>query len=93
MLRFDKAITFLPILKSNLSISFDIKICGLGVLLFTEFIYILSVFYIFMDLMVIVYFFSYLFRLIQRINNCLISFDKLSEFLPAFTCVRAIGNL
>ena len=24
---------------------------------------------------------------------CLISFSKLSELLPAFTCARAIGNL
>ena len=24
---------------------------------------------------------------------CLISFNKLSELLPAFICVRAIGNL
>ena len=24
---------------------------------------------------------------------CLILFNKLSELLPAFTCVRAIGNL
>ena len=24
---------------------------------------------------------------------CLISFNKLSDLLPAFTCIRAIGNL
>ena len=32
MLRFDKAITFLPILKSNLLVSFNVKTCGLDVL-------------------------------------------------------------
>ena len=53
MLRFDKAITFLPILKSILLVSFDIKICGLGVLLFSEFINIVSIFYIFMDLIML----------------------------------------
>ena len=41
---------------------------------------------------VIAYFFSNFFWLIQRINN-LISFNKISELLPAFTCARAIGNL
>ena len=44
MLRFDKAITFLPILKSNLLVSLSIKTCGLGVLLFSEFINKVSVF-------------------------------------------------
>ena len=42
MLRFDKSITFLPIFKSTLIISFNIKICGLGVLLFSEFKIILK---------------------------------------------------
>ena len=45
MLRFDKAITFSPILKSNLLVTLSIKTCGLGVLLFSEFINIVSVFY------------------------------------------------
>ena len=44
MLRFDKAITFLPILQSNLLVSFNTKTCGLGVLLFSEFINIVSIF-------------------------------------------------
>ena len=46
MLRFDKAITLLPILKSNLLVSFNIKSCGLSVLLFSEFINIVSIFII-----------------------------------------------
>ena len=55
MLRFDKVITFLPILQSNLSVSFNIKICGLQVLLFSEFINIVSIVYIFMDLIMLLY--------------------------------------
>ena len=44
MLRFDKAVTFLSTCKSNLSVSFNFNICGLGVL-FYEFINIVSIFY------------------------------------------------
>ena len=29
----------------------------------------------------------------QGINNCRISFNKFSEFLPVFTCASAIGTL
>ena len=43
MQRFDSAIIFLPILKSNLFVGFNIKTCGLDVLLFTEFINIVSI--------------------------------------------------
>ena len=53
MLRFDKAITFLPILKSNLLLS--IKTCRLGVLLFSEFINIVSILYTLMDLIMLLY--------------------------------------
>ena len=45
MLRFDKAIAFSPILKSNLLVSFNIKTCGSDVLLFSELINIVSSFY------------------------------------------------
>ena len=73
MLRFDEAIIFSPILKSNLLVSFNIKTCGLDVLLFSEFINIVSIFYMLSDRFdyVVVYFFSDLFWLIQRINNLL----------------------
>ena len=50
MLRFHEAITFLPILKSNLLISLSIKMCGLDVLLFSEFINIVK-----MDLVMLLY--------------------------------------
>ena len=45
MLRFENAITFFFNLKSNLSVSFNFNIYGLDVLLFSEFINILSIFY------------------------------------------------
>ena len=36
MLRFDKAITFWPIPKSNLLVRFNVETCDLDVLLFSE---------------------------------------------------------
>ena len=45
MLRFDNALTFLSTPKSNLSVSFNFNIRGLDVLLFSEFINIVSIFY------------------------------------------------
>ena len=45
MLRFDMAITLLSNLKSNLLVSFNVNTCGLDVLLFFEFISIVSYFY------------------------------------------------
>ena len=44
MLRFDKAIIFLPILQSNFMVGFIVKICDSEVLLFSEFINIVSFF-------------------------------------------------
>ena len=41
---------FLPLLKSNLSVKLSIKKCGLEVLLFFEFINIVSIFYNSIDL-------------------------------------------
>ena len=45
MLTFDKAMIFSPILQSNLLVSFNIKTCGLDVLLFSEFLNIVSIVY------------------------------------------------
>ena len=45
MLRFDKAIIFSPRLKSNLSVYLSIKTCGSEVLLFFDFIIIVSIAY------------------------------------------------
>ena len=54
MLRFDKAITYLPILKSNLLVSFNSKTCRLDALLFCEFTNIVSI-YNAMDLIMLLY--------------------------------------
>ena len=45
MLRFNKTIIFSPVLKSNLSVSLSIKMCGSENLLFSEFTYIVSTVY------------------------------------------------
>ena len=45
MLRFDKAIIFLPIRKCNLLVSLKVNTYGLDVILFSEFINILSIFF------------------------------------------------
>ena len=45
-------------------------------------------FYNWTDLIMLLYTF-----LVTCFNCCIISFNKLSELLPAFTCARAIGNL
>ena len=44
MPRFDKAIIFSPLLKSNLSVNLSIKTRGSEVLVFSEFINIVSIF-------------------------------------------------
>ena len=58
-------------IKSSLFVSLDIKTRGSEFLLFSEFINIVSIFYALLNRFdyVIVYFFSDLFRLIQRRNN------------------------
>ena len=57
-LRLDKAIFFSPLLQSNFSVSLNITTWGLEVLLFSEFINIVSIFYTCIDLIVIIYFFG-----------------------------------
>ena len=84
MLRFDEAIIFSPLLKSNLSMGLNIKICDSEVLLFSEFINIVSIFNLDAILLstaplnaislywlnyVIAYVFSDFIWLTQRINN------------------------
>ena len=94
MLRFDKAITFSPILQPNLLVNFNIKTCGSEVLQFSEFINIVSIFYNWIDLIKLLYTFLVIFfDWYKEQKNCLISLNKFSELLPAFTCARAIGNL
>ena len=56
--RFDKATLFPPLLKSILSVSFNIKTCGLEVLLFSEFITIVSILYLYWFNYVVIYVYS-----------------------------------
>ena len=94
MLRFDKAIIFSHILKSNLLVNFNIKTCGSDVWLFSEFINIVYIVYNCIDLITLLYTFLVIcFDWCKEQIICLISFNKLSELLSAFTCARAIGNL
>ena len=100
MLRFDKAIIFLPILKSNLLLSFNNKTCDLGVLLFSEFVNAVSTFihiwvqFYCIDLIMLLHTFLVIcFDWYKEQTICIISFNKLSELLSAFICERAIGNL
>ena len=44
MLRFDTAINLLTNLKFNLLVSYNVNVCGLDVLLFSEFINLVSIF-------------------------------------------------
>ena len=46
MQRFDKAIIFSPLLKSNLSVSLSIKMCGSEALLISEFLNLVLIVYI-----------------------------------------------
>ena len=47
-----------------------------------------------MDLITLLYTFLVIcLDLYKEYTICLISFNKLSELLPAFTCARASGNL
>ena len=65
--------------------------------IYFEFKNIVSIFVLYFYLLwlnyVIVYFFKNFFCSIQRINNCLVSFSKFSDVLPAFTCASTTDNL
>ena len=69
MLRFDKVTLPSTLLQSTLSVRLSIKTCGLEVLLFSEFIKIVSILYVYWSNYVVVYFFSNFFWFMQRINN------------------------
>ena len=95
MLRFDKAnylsILFKFILFERLSNSLSWS----DVLLFSEFITLVSVlFYKFIEFIILLYTFLVIFfPRIEEYIIFLISFNYFSGVLPAFTCTRAIGNL
>ena len=68
---------------------------GSDVLLFSEFINIVSIlFYNFIEFIILLYTFLVIcFAQYREYVICLISFSKFSDALPAFTCASAIGNL
>ena len=95
MLRFDTA-TYLSLLfKFILSKRSINSLWGSHVLLFSEFLNVVSIlFYNFIDFIILLYtFFVISFYRYKEYMICLISFSKVAYVLPAFTCARAIGNL
>ena len=95
MLKFDKA-TYLSLLfKFILSERFSNSLSGSDVLLFSEFINIVSILpYNFIEFIMLLYTFLVIsFARYREYIICLISFSKFSDVLPAFTCASAIGSL
>ena len=66
MLRFDKEMLFPPLLRSVLSVRLSINTCGLEVLLFSEFMNIVSIFlyYTSIDLIILLFILLYTFLVI-----------------------------
>ena len=64
-------------------------------LLFSEFINIASIlYYTFIEFIIFLYtFLAISFAQYKEYIICRTSFSKFSDVLPAFTCVKAIGNL
>ena len=66
----------------------------MDVLLFSEFINIVPIFYTCIDLIMLLYTFLVTsFAQYKEKTICLISFNKRFELLPAFTCAGTIGHL
>ena len=78
-----------------LNLFFLKDLSGSDILLFIEFINIVSVlFYKFIEFIILLYTFLVIsFAWYKKYMICLISFSKFSDVLPAFTCPKAIGNL
>ena len=95
MLRFDKATYLSLIFKFILSERLSNSVGGSDVLLFSEFINIVSIlFYKFIEFSIFLYAFLVTsFPLYKKYLIFLISISKLPDVLPVFTCPRAIGNL
>ena len=92
MLRSDKATSLSLLFKFILYVRLSNSLRESDVLLFSEFINIISVlFYNFIEFMILLYTFSVIsFARYKGCVICLISFSKFSDVLPAFTCARAI---
>ena len=88
--------TYLSLLfKLILSKRLSNSLLGSDVLLFSEFMNIVSIlFYNFIKFITLCYYFLIIsFARYKKYRICLISFSKFSDVLPAFTCASAIGNL
>ena len=95
MLRFDKA-TYLSLLfKCILSVKLTDSLWGSDVLLFSEFINIVSILVNnFMEFIILLYtFLVTYFSWYKEYMIWQISFSKFSDVLSAFTCATAVGNL
>ena len=91
MLRFDKATYLSFFFTFILSKSLSNSLRGSYVLLFSEFINIVSIlFYNFIEFTIYV---AFSLARYKEYFIWWISFSKLSDVLPAFTCVGAISNL
>ena len=95
MLRLDTDTYLLLLFKSILPGRLSNSLRGSDVLLFLEFINIVSIlFYKFFEFIILLYTFLVIsFARYREYIICLISFSKFSDILPAFTCASAIGNL
>ena len=96
MLRFDKATCLLLLYKLLFILSgrLSISVWGSDILLFAEFINIVSIlYYIFIEFIILLYTFLVIyFAEYKEYMIWWIWFSKFSAVLPAFTCASATGN-
>ena len=94
MLRFDKTTYLSLVFKLILSERLSNSLQGSDVLLFPEFINIVSIlFYNFIKFIISIYTFLVIsFARYKKYIICLISISKFSDLLHVFTCTSAIGN-
>ena len=95
MLRFDRATYLSFLFKFIFSERFSNSLLGSDVLLFLEFINIVSILFCnFIEFTILLYTFLVIsFAWYKKYMICLISFSKFSDELTAFTCASAIGDL
>ena len=95
MLRFDKTRYLRLLFNIIYSVRLSDSQWRSDVLLFLEFINIVFLFvlYLYWIHYIFIYFFRNSFCSIKRYMICPISFNKISNVLPPFTCAKAIGSL
>ena len=95
MLRFDKVTCLLLLFKFTSSLKLSDSLWRSDVLLFSEYINIVSIlFYNFIKPIILLY--TFLVNFFARYKTYMIwriSFSKFSDVLPAFTCTNTIDNL